>query len=83
MANPSIRYGASTRKLSEAIKRQKIGKYKCEVCGRYGVKRVSTSIWKCSHCGTTYAGGAYTFTTPSGENARRAIAGIAARQPQH
>ncbi|MGC8478526.1 MAG: 50S ribosomal protein L37ae [Candidatus Micrarchaeia archaeon] len=80
MANPSIKYGASIRKLNEAIKKQKIAKYKCEVCGEYEVKRISTSIWKCRHCGTVYAGGAYSFTTPAGESARRIIANIAKEQ---
>jgi large subunit ribosomal protein L37Ae len=73
MANASIRYGASIRKRALGIKQKKQAKYKCEACGRMMVKRVGTSVWKCRHCGATYAGGAYTMTTPEGEVAKRLI----------
>ncbi|MCL5429982.1 MAG: 50S ribosomal protein L37ae [Candidatus Marsarchaeota archaeon] len=76
MANPSIRYGASIRKRAAGVKAKKQAHYKCEVCGKMTVKRISTSIWRCRHCNTTYAGGAYTMTTPEGEVAKRLIAGI-------
>lgn len=76
MANASIRYGASTRKKAAAVKRKKQALYKCEACGKTTVKRISTSIWRCRHCNATYAGGAYTMTTPEGEVAKRLIDGI-------
>ena len=34
-------------------------------------------ILQCKHCGKTYAGGAYTMTTPAGEAAKRLIAEMA------
>ncbi len=80
MANSSIRYGASLRKRAAAVKQKKQAKYKCEACGRAAVKRISTSIWQCRHCNATYAGGAYTMTTPEGDVARRLIAGITKKQ---
>lgn len=80
MVNSSIRYGASIRKLNSAIKAQKISSYKCDVCGRQEVRRTSSSIWKCGHCGTVYAGGAYSFTTASGEAAKAAIRNQANRK---
>lgn len=80
MVNSSIRYGASTRKLASALKAQKISRYKCEVCGRREVKRVGSGIWRCRHCGTVYAGGAYSFTTPSGESARAMVNNLANRK---
>jgi large subunit ribosomal protein L37Ae len=73
MANYSIRYGASIRKRSAGVKQKKQAKYRCEACGRMSVKRIGTSIWRCTHCNATYAGGAYTMTTPEGEVARRLI----------
>ena len=73
MANASIRYGTSIRKRYRSIKAEKQASYKCEMCGRMTVKRIGTSIWKCRHCGATYAGGAYTMTTAAGEVARRLI----------
>lgn len=76
MANSSIRYGASIRKRAAGIKQKKQAAYRCEACGKTAVKRVGTSIWRCRHCNATYAGGAYTMTTPEGEVARRLIQGI-------
>ncbi len=79
MPNYSIRYGASIRKRAFSVKQKKQAKYKCEACGRLTVKRVGTSIWRCRHCNATYAGGAYTMTTPEGDVARRLIEGITKR----
>jgi len=76
MANASIRYGASIRKRYSKIKGEKTSKYLCEMCGRIAVKRIGTGIWKCRHCNTTYAGGAYSMTTAAGVNARRIIDGL-------
>lgn len=73
MASPNIRYGARIRKRQKSVKKDKIAKYKCEECGVVAVKRISTSIWKCRHCGATFAGGAYTMTTAAGEVAKRQI----------
>ncbi|MGC8648611.1 MAG: 50S ribosomal protein L37ae [Candidatus Micrarchaeia archaeon] len=73
MVNASIRYGASLRKRYNAIKEKKRAKYMCSSCGREDVVRISTSIWKCRHCNTIYAGGAYEMTTQKGEIAMRLI----------
>ncbi len=73
MASSKIRYGASIRKRAAGVKAKKQAKYKCEACGRMTVKRIGTSIWQCRHCNATFAGGAYTMTTPEGEVARRLI----------
>lgn len=73
MANPSIRYGASIRKRYAEIRKEKRGLYKCDVCGRNTVRRISTSIWRCKHCGTTYAGGAYAMRTQAGEIAKKLV----------
>ncbi len=73
MANPSIRYGASIRKQFQSIQKEKNALYKCPECGRVKVKRQHTGIWRCVHCRSTFAGGAYTFSTPSGEAAKRLI----------
>ncbi len=73
MANASIRYGARIRKQYVSVQREKDALYKCPGCGRIKVKRVSTGIWRCVHCGKTYAGGAYSMSTPTGEAAKRLI----------
>ncbi len=73
MAQDSIRYGASIRKRASKIKHEKIARYNCEMCGKKAVKRIGTGIWRCKHCKVTYAGGAYSMTTPAGVNARRMI----------
>jgi large subunit ribosomal protein L37Ae len=73
MANASIRYGASIRKRYAKIGAEKRALYQCEVCGKQGVQRRGTSIWRCRHCGTTYAGGAYSMKTQAGITATRLI----------
>ncbi len=73
MANKSIRYGVNLRKRERAVIKQKNTSYKCDVCGKSAVKRISVAIWKCTYCNATYAGGAFTMKTPSGETAARIL----------
>lgn len=73
MANRSIRYGARIRKQYDAVQREKNALYKCPQCGRIKVKRISTGIWRCAHCDSTYAGGAYSMNTAPGDAAKRLI----------
>ncbi|MGC8586686.1 MAG: 50S ribosomal protein L37ae [Candidatus Micrarchaeia archaeon] len=73
MANSSIRYGASLRKRYFAVQSQKRAKYMCDVCGKVAVRRISTGIWKCNHCGATFAGGAYTPKTSAGETVNKLL----------
>lgn len=79
MANASIRYGASIRKRADKIRRDKRSLYMCDMCGKNGVKRIGTGIWKCKHCGTTYAGGAYSMKTAAGAAAKRAVEALQAK----
>ncbi|MGC8586073.1 MAG: 50S ribosomal protein L37ae [Candidatus Micrarchaeia archaeon] len=80
MANASIRYGATLRKRYNAVKEEKTALYKCDVCGKIAVKRIGTGIWKCMHCNTVYAGGAYTMKTTAGEAAKRIIESLQAQK---
>ncbi|EQD44342.1 Ribosomal protein L37ae [mine drainage metagenome] len=80
MVNASIRYGARIRKQYAAVQKEKNAQYKCPSCGKIKIKRVGTGIWKCRHCGKTYAGGAYTFMTPAGEASVRLISNLAAQK---
>ena len=73
MANKSIRYGVNLRKREMAVIKQKNSRYKCDVCGKEAVKRISVAIWTCKYCGSTYAGGAYTMKTPAGETVARIL----------
>ncbi|MEM0159754.1 MAG: hypothetical protein QW046_03000 [Candidatus Micrarchaeaceae archaeon] len=66
MANASIRYGVNIRKRYMSVLKQKRARYVCDICGKAAVRRVGMGIWKCRHCGTLFAGGAYTFKTPAG-----------------
>lgn len=76
MVNSSVRYGARIRKQFNAVKKDKIAAYKCPSCGRVSLYRTDTGIWECKKCSRVFAGGAYTFTTPGGEAAKRLIDGI-------
>ena len=59
------RYGVKIRKQVHKIESEKKGKHTCPNCMNNSVKRISTGIWKCRRCGTTFAGGAYTPVTGS------------------
>lgn len=61
------RYGASNRKLVENARKKAKKRYECKKCGKIKVKRKSNSIWVCNSCGAIFAGGAYSFTTETGE----------------
>jgi large subunit ribosomal protein L37Ae len=73
LANWSIRYGVNLRKRYKAISKEKKTLYECDVCGRSAVKRVSTGIWRCKHCGATFAGGAYSLKTEAGRTVERVL----------
>jgi large subunit ribosomal protein L37Ae len=73
MSNWSIRTGASLRKRYVAISKEKKTLYKCDVCGKEAVKRISTGIWKCKHCGAVFAGGAYSLKTETGRTVDRLL----------
>ncbi len=74
MANSTIRYGASLRKRWAEVQKEKHSRYVCDVCGKSSVKRLGTGIWKCRHCGATYAGGAYSLKTSAGQTIQRMLA---------
>jgi large subunit ribosomal protein L37Ae len=72
-ANWSIRYGVNLRKRYLAVAKEKKALYECDVCSKKAVKRVSTGIWRCKHCGAMFAGGAYSFKTEAGRTAARIL----------
>jgi large subunit ribosomal protein L37Ae len=74
MANRSIRYGVRLRKRYAAVQVDKRSRYRCDLCGKTAVKRISNGIWKCRHCNSTFAGGAFTFKTSAGETASMIMA---------
>ncbi len=73
MVNASVRYGVSLRKRYEAISKEKKTRHMCDVCGKAAVRRISTGIWRCRHCGATYAGGAYSLKTSAGDALARLL----------
>lgn len=73
MANWSIRTGVNLRKRWTAIQKEKKTLYRCDACGRDAVKRISNGIWKCKHCGATFAGGAYNLKTETGRTVERIL----------
>jgi len=45
----------------------------CQNCGAKAVKRLSVGVWKCSKCGFTFSGGAYSPSSKIGEIAKRSV----------
>jgi large subunit ribosomal protein L37Ae len=62
------RYGRKIRKLVADIEEQTYAPHKCPRCGRPGVHRIGTGIWKCSRCDLVFSGGAYIPQTSMGKN---------------
>ena len=55
------RYGAPLKQKRQAIEDKQKAKYKCPLCLRKKVRRISAGIWKCQNCDTKFAGRAYSF----------------------
>ena len=53
------RYGVVIRNRVKNIEAEQIKSHECPVCHHDSVKRVSSGIWNCNHCGAKYAAGAY------------------------
>ncbi|UOH81254.1 60S ribosomal protein L43 [Cryptococcus neoformans] len=67
------RYGASLRKTVKKMEITQHARYSCPNCGKIAVKRTNVGIWACKGCNKSYAGGAYTFGTPSAATVRSTI----------
>ncbi|ODN98362.1 60S ribosomal protein L37a [Cryptococcus wingfieldii CBS 7118] len=67
------RYGASLRKTVKKMEITQHARYSCPNCGKVAVKRSNVGIWNCKGCNKAYAGGAYTFGTPSAATVRSTI----------
>ncbi len=67
------RYGVKLRRRVSKLEQHQKQKHTCPECHYKAVKRVSTAIWCCRHCGYTFAGGAYLPTTAVGESRNAAI----------
>jgi large subunit ribosomal protein L37Ae len=69
------RYGSTVRKRYVKVITELKKPHRCPQCGFMRVKRESVGVWKCSKCGYTFAGGAYTPVTKLGVVAKRAAKG--------
>ncbi len=67
----TARFGASIRKLHDNAIKNKKKSYECPKCGKLKVVRKANALWACKSCDSVFAGGAYSFTTETGELARR------------
>ncbi|MBI5228169.1 50S ribosomal protein L37ae [Candidatus Micrarchaeota archaeon] len=73
----TARFGASIRKLHDSAIKDKKKSYECPKCGKIKVVRKGNALWMCKGCKSTFAGGAYSFTTEAGELSRRLAADYA------
>ena len=74
------RYGARIRNLVDAALKAKNSKYECPRCGKFQVVRKAFSKWNCKSCETRFAGGAYSFSTDTGNIAKRLTQGYSKLQ---
>ncbi len=55
------RYGSTLRKRWKDVMERRYAAHQCPFCGTVGhVKRISVGLWKCTKCGSVWAGAAYT-----------------------
>lgn len=55
------RYGASLKQKRQVVEEKQKAEYKCPLCSKQKIKRVSSGIWYCKKCDTKFAGRAYSF----------------------
>jgi len=53
------RYGVRIRRRVQEIEEGLRKRSVCPTCQHVAVKRRSSGVWACRHCGTVFAGGAY------------------------
>lgn len=53
------RYGVRIRRRILDVELEQRKRHRCPRCMAYAVKRRSTGVWACRHCGLVFAGGAY------------------------
>lgn len=53
------RYGWKLRGQVRDVERRARAKHECSECGKTALERVGTGIWRCSRCGSVFAGGAF------------------------
>ena len=53
------RYGVVIRNRVKTIEADQKKFHECPICHHVSVKRVSSGIWNCRHCGAKFAAGSY------------------------
>mgnify|MGYP006278354583 FL=1 len=54
-----VRYGRTSREKVAALENEMQQQQLCPYCRKKGVKRVSSGIWNCKKCNSTFTGQAY------------------------
>ncbi|MFH0971488.1 MAG: 50S ribosomal protein L37ae [Candidatus Micrarchaeota archaeon] len=69
-------YGVKTRKREREVIEHQNKLYLCSQCGKHKVMRKGYALWRCTSCGSQFAGGAYSLETPVGVTARKALSSL-------
>ncbi|MBA3045289.1 MAG: 50S ribosomal protein L37ae [Candidatus Thermoplasmatota archaeon] len=59
------RYGVKIRKQIKSVSRHRARPSRCPECQNDSVKRLSSGIWTCKHCGLKFAASAYSIRVRS------------------
>lgn len=73
MSDKNVRGGAELRKRAEKVDKLSRSLFACPQCGKKKVRRSGNSLWQCKSCGSIFAGGTYSLSTPAGEVSARLI----------
>ncbi len=67
------KFGKGIRDRIVEVEKKQRKRHECPNCGFERVKRISTGLFKCSKCGYTFAGGAYTPGTMGGKTVKKMV----------
>ncbi len=56
------RYGAPLKQKRQVIEDKQKTKYKCPLCLKQKIKRLSSGVWYCKKCDIKFAGRAYSLS---------------------
>ena len=78
------RYGVRIRRRVQEIDEIRRSSHVCPKCQAQAVRRRSSGVWQCRHCGHVFAGGAYrpVVTTSFKRELAEAEAGEATKEPK-
>lgn len=78
----AARYGVRIRRRIQEVEAVQRKRHRCPRCLAVAVRRRSTGVWECRHCGYVFAGGAYRPIVTTAVTGEVPVAGEAQEEPK-